>query len=123
MRLSAFTVARSRTCENSYCSYNKLVIVWDENKRKSNLAKHGLDFADAFLVYENPEKLTLLSSRKDEDRRLDVAMIEVQGMVLALVYTERGQHVRVISFRIASRRERRRYAEAKAEQNGLGPRS
>jgi uncharacterized protein len=31
--------------------------VWDENRRLANFAKHGLDFTDAHLVYENPERL------------------------------------------------------------------
>jgi uncharacterized DUF497 family protein len=34
------------------------VIVWDEGKRQSNLRKHGLDFADAHLVYDSPAKVT-----------------------------------------------------------------
>jgi uncharacterized DUF497 family protein len=32
------------------------VFVWDEAKQKSNLKKHGLDFKDADLVYDNPDK-------------------------------------------------------------------
>jgi uncharacterized DUF497 family protein len=35
------------------------VFVWDEAKRKSNLEKHGLDFKDAYLVYENPGQVHL----------------------------------------------------------------
>ena len=34
------------------------MLVWDEAKRKTNLQKHGLDFADAGLVYNNPNKIT-----------------------------------------------------------------
>jgi len=41
-----------------FCSYNYIVYAWDEAKRKSNLKKHGLDFGDAYLVYENPDKCT-----------------------------------------------------------------
>jgi len=43
-----------------------------------------------------------------------VALIELKGAVLALVYTIRNGNVRFISFRYASRRERRRYAAAKS---------
>jgi len=50
------------------CSYNKHVYVWDEAKRKSNLEKHGLDFKDAYLVHENPDKCTYDASRDDEYR-------------------------------------------------------
>jgi uncharacterized DUF497 family protein len=33
------------------------MFVWDETKRRSNLEKHGLDFKDAHLVYDNPENV------------------------------------------------------------------
>jgi uncharacterized protein len=93
------------------------VIVWDEAKRQANLAKHGLDFADAHLVYDNPEKVTFTSPRGTEDRRLDVVMVQVAGRILTLVYVERGTDIRVISFRFASRRERRAYEKARAEKS------
>jgi uncharacterized DUF497 family protein len=87
------------------------VYVWNEDKRKSNLKKHGLDFRDAFLVYENPDKCTYDASRGDEYRLMDVALAVVKGRLLTLVYTERDDVVRVISFRNASRTERRQYEE------------
>jgi uncharacterized protein len=87
------------------------VYVWDEAKRKSNLKKHDLDFKDAHLVYENPGKCTYDASRDDEYRLMDVALAVVRGRVLTLVYTETGDEVRVISFRHASREERKRYEE------------
>lgn len=88
-------------------SYNKLVIIWDERKRAANLAKHGLDFADAWRIYESPSKLTFESARKGEDRKLDLAMIE--KVLLAFIYIERKTDVRAISLRRASRTERRLY--------------
>jgi uncharacterized DUF497 family protein len=89
------------------------VFVWDEAKRKSNLKKHGLDFKDAHLVYDDPEKLTYDSSRNGERRLLDLAVAIVKGRLLALIYTERGSDVRVISFRPASREEREQYEQEK----------
>jgi hypothetical protein len=85
------------------------VYAWDEAKRKSNLKKHGLDFKDAHLVYKNPDKCTYDASRNDEYRFMDVALAVIRGRVLTLVYTERGEEVRVISFRHASREERKQY--------------
>ena len=89
------------------------MFVWDEAKRESNLKKHGLDFKDAYLVYENPDKCTYESSRGDEDRLMDIAFAVVKGRLLTLVYVERGDEVRVISFRPASREERKQYEEDK----------
>jgi uncharacterized DUF497 family protein len=87
------------------------VFVWDEAKRKSNLEKHGLDFKDAHIVYDDPEKLTYDSDRQGERRLLDLAFAVIEGRLLALVYTERGEDIRVISFRHASREERELYEQ------------
>jgi uncharacterized DUF497 family protein len=87
------------------------VFVWDETKRRSNLEKHGLDFKDAHLVYDNPDKSTYDTSRAGERRLMDLALAVVRGKLLALIYTERGNDVRVISFRPASREERKQYEE------------
>jgi uncharacterized DUF497 family protein len=90
------------------------VYVWDEAKREANLKKHGLDFWAAHLVYENPDKVTSRLKSKQEERLLDVALVELKGAVLALVYTKRSGNIRFISFRHASRKERRSYAAAKS---------
>ena len=82
---------------------------WDEAKRVSNLRKHGYDFADADLVFENPDKLTLPNPRRGESRLRDIALVKLQGKILTLVYVVRGYNIRVISFRRASRKERRDY--------------
>lgn len=87
------------------------MLVWDEAKRKSNLEKHGLDFKDAHLVCDNPDKCTYESTRKDERRLLDLAFAMVNGRLLALIYSPRGEDVRVISFRPASREERKQYEQ------------
>ncbi len=89
-----------------------LVYVWDENKREANLVKHGLDFADSALVYENPDKLTLISTRQREKRYADSPLVQLAGSCLTLVYIERGIDIRVISFRPSSRRERKSLAGA-----------
>jgi hypothetical protein len=86
------------------------MIVWDEAKRKTNLEKHGLDFADSGLVYEDPNKITFQSPRKGEARKQDIAMVAARA--LTLIYVERGTDLQVISFRVASRVEREVYEQA-----------
>jgi hypothetical protein len=90
------------------------VYEWDEAKREANLRKHRLDFWAAHRVYENPEKITYRLKSETETRFLDIALVELNGALLALVYTIRNRNVRFISFRYASRREMRRYAAAKS---------
>ena len=91
---------------------------WDEAKRETNLRKHGLDFDDADIVYENPNKVTFAIVGRGEERWLDIALVESNGFVLALVYAVRGYNIRIISFRNASRKERRIYDHLRqAQQN------
>jgi hypothetical protein len=85
------------------------VYEWDEAKREANLRKHKLDFRDAYLVYDNPKKITYRLQTRTEVRFQDIALVEIGGNVLSLIYVLRGGNVRVISFRYASRKERRVY--------------
>jgi len=84
---------------------------WDENKRRINLEKHQLDIAQGKRVYEAADKFTFGSHRSHELRWCDVAMIDGELMSLTLTYTFRGEAVRFISLRKASRKERRLYHE------------
>jgi uncharacterized DUF497 family protein len=68
--------------------------------------------SDAPLVFNAVNKLTIESARADEARLMDVAMVEVAGVVLVLVYVLREpKQVRAISLRRASKQERRLYAQ------------
>lgn len=85
---------------------------FDPRKDASNIQKHGLSLSDAPLVFNAPEKLTIESPRADEARLMDVAMVEVAGVVLVLVYVLReANEVRAISLRRASKQERTLYAQ------------
>jgi uncharacterized DUF497 family protein len=85
---------------------------FDPLKDAANILKHGLSLSDAPLVFNAVNKLTIESARADEARLMDVAMVEVAGVVLVLVYVLREpKQVRVISLRRASKQERRLYAQ------------
>jgi uncharacterized DUF497 family protein len=88
-------------------------LTFDPDKDAINLEKHGLSLADALLVFDAPNKLTLQSTRQGEARLVDIALVEVAGVVLALVYVMRVPgEVRAISLRRASKQERTLYAES-----------
>jgi uncharacterized DUF497 family protein len=85
---------------------------FDPRKDAANILKHGLSLSDAPLVFNAVNKLTIESIRADEARWMDVAMVEVAGVVLVLVYVLRDPDVvRVISLRRASKQERTLYAQ------------
>ena len=84
---------------------------FDPNKDAANIAKHGLTLADAPMVFDAPDKLTLTSPQGNEPRLMDVAVVELAGVVLVLVYVLRApDEVRAISLRRASKTERNLYA-------------
>lgn len=92
---------------------------WDEKKARSNQEKHGVDFEDAIDIFEDT-----WVARKDtrvdygEDRM--IALGEVDGHVLVVVYTMRGGTCRLISARKANRDERYAYRKAVAERSPEG---
>lgn len=86
-------------------------LTWDEAKRAANLAKHGFDFADAGEVLESRFRLDVAVVRAGERRVLSVSYALGFLAVLTVVHTDRAGSVRVISFRRASKQERKAYHE------------
>ena len=71
---------------------------WDEQKRKTNLKKHDLDFAAAPLVFAGPT-FTIPDSRFDygEERFITIGLLDASVIVIA--HTETKSHIRIISMR------------------------
>jgi uncharacterized DUF497 family protein len=86
-------------------------IEWDERKRLANIAKHRLDFEDVVLVLDSDKVLRLLARPAGEEVRYR-AIGYVRGIPVAVIYTERGTAIRVISMRRARDDERRILLEA-----------
>jgi uncharacterized protein len=82
---------------------------WDEAKAATNLRKHGVDFADAALVLEDEHALTLSDLYSEDEERFVTTGHDPQGRLLVVAYTWRGECIRLISAREATRRERRDY--------------
>ena len=83
---------------------------WDEVKRESNLAKHGLDFADASSVYDLP-MFVVPDDREDYDEIRYQGIRLLNGNFVTLVFTESDDTtIRLISMRKATPQERRIYA-------------
>ena len=81
---------------------------WDKEKAKANLLKHGVSFADAVTVFSDDSAMTIEDDDPDEQRLVTIGM-DAFGRVLVVVYTWRGEDIRVISARKATARERRHY--------------
>jgi len=80
---------------------------WDEKKRRSNLEKHGVDFIDAVDVFHDLSRIEGESTRDGETRYQTIGL--VNEVIILVVYTYRGNVIRVISARRASKHEREAY--------------
>ena len=83
---------------------------WDLNKARANLRKHAITFADAVAVFADEQALTIADKHPEEERFVTLGL-DAFGRVLVVVYTYRGEIIRIISARKATNRERQQYLE------------
>ena len=82
---------------------------WDPTKNRANLAKHGIDFADAVAVFEDDLALTRPDATSRSELRFVTVGVDGFGRHLVVVFTERGTRIRIISARVATKPERKSY--------------
>jgi uncharacterized DUF497 family protein len=87
---------------------------WDEAKNQANRKKHGLDFADAALVFEGPT-LTFEDQQHSANEPRYLTVGTLAGRIVIIAHTLRGDATRIISMRKANARERARYQERLGE--------
>lgn len=89
----------------------KIQNTWDENKRQTNLEKHGLDFSNADSVLNSRYRLDVSVVRGGEERIQSFSYVMGKLAVLSVVHLERDNMNRIISFRYASETESEIYYE------------
>ena len=86
---------------------------WDDVKSATNFDRHGVSFQEAATAFGDPLSLTISDpdpSVSEEQRHILLGQ-SFQGRLLVVVHTDRGDTVRIISARSATRRERQDYEE------------
>jgi hypothetical protein len=85
---------------------------WDSRKARTNLAKHGVAFEEASTIFGDPLSLTIPDPEHSlaEQRYITLGKA-FNGKLLVVVHTDRGDNIRIVSARRASRRERIFYEE------------
>ena len=83
---------------------------WDDDKDEINMRKHGVTFAEAATVLGDPLAITFFDPDHSygESRSLTIGS-SIDGRVLILSHTDRGENIRIISARRADARERRNH--------------
>jgi len=80
---------------------------WDESKRATNLAKHGLDLLDGAALFDGRPVYTYPTERSGERRFVTIGPL--RDRLVAIVWTERSAAIRLISLRRARDEEKSRY--------------
>jgi uncharacterized protein len=83
---------------------------WDGAKQQANRKKHGLDFRTAAKVFLDPHMIEFDDRDADDEVRFNAIGL-VDGRMLIVSYTMRGDVVRIISARGAEPHEKRKYHE------------
>lgn len=83
---------------------------WNSDKALVNLRKHGIDLADAVSVFSDDLAITIPDERFDEERFVTIGM-DAFARILVVVYALRGDEIRLISARKATRQEEQQYEE------------
>ena len=81
---------------------------WNETKRQTNLKKHGLDFADAEIVFSGGV-FTFEDDRFAYGEQRFISLGLLRGVVVVMAHTESADTVRVISMRQAEKHEQKLY--------------
>lgn len=83
---------------------------WNHNKNQSNIKKHGIDFCDAWRIFEKP-MLNKIDNRNDYGEQRYISLGQLDDAVVVVVYTIRNNNKRIISIRRANHEERKIYTE------------
>lgn len=87
-----------------------LIFEWDLKKAKTNLGKHGVSFEEACTAFKDPLSLTIDDPlHSNDEKRLVLIGMSYDNRILVVVHTERGDKIRIISARKATKKERKYY--------------
>lgn len=86
---------------------------WDPKKAESNFRNHGISFIEAATVFFDTLSVTIPDPLHSyEERRFVITGLSNRHRHLVVVHSDRGDRIRIISARLASSSERKRYESA-----------
>ena len=85
---------------------------WDDTKADSNQRKHGVSFTEAVTVFGDPLSLTMFDpDHSAEEVRFITIGNAATSRLIVVSHTDRGSQIRIISARVATKRERKDYED------------
>lgn len=92
---------------------SKILFEWDPAKASSNQRKHRVSFEEASTAFGDPLSITIedaAHTRPGEERFITLGLSNA-GRLLVVVHLDEEESIRIISARVATRRERNQYEE------------
>jgi uncharacterized DUF497 family protein len=90
-----------------------VIFAWDSGKAVANFRKHGIDFREAATIFDDPLSTTYPDvDHSASERRFVMIGASAPRRILVVAYTEQDEGIRIISARLATRREKRFYEES-----------
>ena len=89
-----------------------LVFEWDPEKAKDNLGKHLVSFEEAVTAFGDPLSITIPDPEHSiGERRFVMVGRTHAGRTVVVAHTDQRGRIRIISARLATRRERKAYED------------
>jgi len=96
-----------------------VVFEWNASKAKANVRRHGVSFEEAATVFVDPWALTFAGPGHSEREEREITIGQgARKRVLFVAHCQRGERVRIISARKATKRECRQYEEGIGKEGG-----
>ena len=88
-----------------------LIFEWDERKNQQNIIKHGIDFSDVKLMFDQP-MLSRIDRRRRDDEIRWTAIGWLRTTLCLVVFSEPAEdRIRLISARKATKTEAKLYGQ------------
>jgi len=87
-----------------------VIFEWDPEKATSNLEKHGVSFPEAATAFGDPLSIVIADpAHSDDEHRWVLLGLTTTGRLVVVSHAERDGSIRLISARLATRRETKNY--------------
>ena len=90
-----------------YNFYTIMTFEYDNQKSERNKKKHGIDFVEAQLLWEDPDVIMIPARTVGEARYLLIGMYD--NKIWSAIFTVRNQKIRIISVRRSRKNEEEIY--------------
>lgn len=82
---------------------------WDDAKNERNIREREIDFSDLGEAFDGRFALISEDRRRDYGEQRFNMLVEIRNLIFSITFTPRPPKHRIISARLASRKERRAY--------------